>query len=152
MTQAVQSTSKVPPPAVGTRIRLTEEYGDPQNSLKLSEGSLGTVTWTNGKSLFDVNFDIGRTIANFDGKYEVVKKRIHIVGHVRHPETAFAFAAFFHERWAPFAKMTYEKLEGEEWIGIGVEFYDEKRADLHTTSEMCVAVRAFQAGRKSMVD
>jgi hypothetical protein len=143
-------------PTKDTRIRLTAEYIDPNSpyhNLKLPAGSLGTVTWANGNSLFDVTFDNGRVINHFSGQFELVepKKIIHVVGRVRHPETAFAFAGYFHERWARFGKMTTEKLEGEDWLGIHVEFYHEKDAQLWS-NDMVEAVRAFQAGRKSMVD
>jgi len=75
----------------------------------------------------------------------------HIIGRVRHESTARACAGYIAERWSS-GNASYEYNEGEKWWFVILTPYDEYKITNDDSGQMCEAVRAFAAGRKSMVD
>lgn len=83
------------------------------------------------------------------------KKVRHIVGRIRHEQTARALYAYMREAFN--RVFEYEYSEGEKWWLMMAVTWDEEEAgepriSLDEASKMCEACRAFIAGRQSMVD
>lgn len=92
------------------------------------------------------------------GPCDRASKRVqHIVGRIRHRETARALIAYLMDRFDHGYEFTYEFDEGEQWWLIRARTYDNPAGNNRSivdkdTSAMCEICRAFSAGRQSMVD